>query len=150
MSSVSFKQAICNAIEAEKEAAKLYLELSEKAEDPNAIAFLKDLAKTETGHMQELEKIRGNFADDDLCGSFSHMPNVEAPLGWENAENINFVDAINLAIQGENNASMIYDAMADSTEGDLSEFFRSLSRTENLHAEKLDKVKKRSLKHDLP
>jgi len=146
MSSLSFKQALCNAIAAEREAERLYNTLCDKSKDPNTIAFLKDIANDERKHASDLEEIKSKFPNLEFCPEPDQISNIEAPMGWEDVDEINFVDAINIAIQGENNATMIYDALSDSTEGEVSEFFKSLSKTESLHALKLEKIKEKSLR----
>jgi rubrerythrin len=139
-------QALRNAIEIERAAARFYQKLLDRAADAETRAFLKEMATQEEAHAQSLESIAEKLEAGDVPGSpDDRIEGVEAAPGWAGAEeDLELQQALSIAIEAENSAALYYDAMADHATGKLNEFFRTLSETELDHArrlrEKLDQL----------
>lgn len=131
-------QAIRNAIEIERAAARFYAQLVDKAADDKTRDFLQDMCQQEEAHARVIQEMGDKINGGDLpAHPDDRIQGVETAPDWTYAESIELVQALNLAIEAENNASLYYDAMADSTQGEVAQFFRDLTITEEQHAQKL-------------
>jgi rubrerythrin len=134
----TFAQAIRNAIEVERAAARFYSRLVDQAGSAEVRAFFVEMVAQEEAHAREIaglgERVqRGELpraADDDLAL-------VETAPGWGEAVVVALEDAVGLAIEAEHHAALYYDAMADFLVGETAAFFRALGATELAHASRL-------------
>ena len=131
-------QALRNAIEIERAAARYYQRLLDHAADADTRAFLEEMARQEEAHAGSLESIAGKLEVGEVPGSpDDRIEGVEAAPGWDSVDGLDLRQALGIAIEAENSAALYYDAMADHAEGRLKEFFRALSETELDHARRL-------------
>jgi rubrerythrin len=131
-------QAIRNAAEVERAAARFYRMLAERASEPRARAFFEKFAEDEVAHAEALEQ-EGRQLGSDFD---THLPEaclrvVETTPGWEAEETIDAEQAFQIALEAEIHAALYYDTMADYTTGEVAGFFAGLARTEEEHAEQL-------------
>lgn len=135
MREISVGQAVRNAIEAERAAARFYAALREATTDGEAREFLEELVRVELTHAASIEAFAasGEFllpAREELS-----VVVIETAPGWEMYEGLNLQEALTLAHESEIQASLYYDAIADAFEGDARHFFLALAATETQHAE---------------
>lgn len=131
-------QAIRNAIEAERAAARFYDALVGKADGAEARAFLRAMAEAERGHADELVRMAERLAAGELpARADTDVHGIETVPCWPDASGIDLAEAIELAIDAEQSASLYYDALADCSQGEVAQFFRRLVALEDGHAETL-------------
>jgi len=136
--STTLAQAVRNAIEVEKAAAEFYSRLAAATHDRQARGFLEEIARQEQEHARCIEDF-GRRLD---LGELPTRPDlnieiVETSPEWQYHDNISMTEALQVALDNENNAAMYYEALASSGEGEIREFFESLTRTEEEHARRL-------------
>lgn len=141
---ITARQAIRNAVEAEKAAAQFYRFLAENTEDIESRRFLVEMAVAEEGHANAIESegiliVKGPLA----ARADSAVDMVEALPEWKFVENISFDDALRVAHQAELKAAMYYDAFADFLGGEASGFFHRLAKTEEEHARSIEQRMKK-------
>ena len=138
MSEVSVAQAIRNALEAERARARFYDRLRQQTKDPDAQAFLAQMARAEEAHARSIEDSSTALAAtlptdaDALAGA------VETAPGWEWIEDLEpRAQALQIAVEAEHNAALFYEAVADALTGEARAFFEQLAATESEHARAL-------------
>ncbi len=126
-------QAIRDAIESERAAARFYQRLHDRTMDPRAQKFLAGMVAEEERHATFLEEIaaRRDLALPD--GTSPLVEVIETAPAWSDVEDIDLQEALEIAREAETQACMYYDALADHVTGDLAAFFRDMSRTEEQH-----------------
>ena len=130
-------QAIRNATEAERAAARFYEALARRAGDGQARVFFEEMVRDERQHAELLESYGGELGEAYAAQlPEAAVQRIEVVPGWEYAESISIEQALEVAIEAENNAALYYDAMADFTEGDVQAFFRRMATLEEAHAER--------------
>ncbi len=131
-------QAIQRAVAAEHAAARFYETLVQRASDDETRSFFMEMVKEEEQHAMLLEDYGASVpADESTRLSDAAAQRIEVVPGWEYAEGISFEQAIDVAIEAENNAALYYDAMADFTQGEVKTFFQKMASLEEAHAERL-------------
>ncbi len=130
---LTLTRAVENAIEAEMAAHRFYKYLLECTDDPDARQFFRKMANEELEHAENVQNIGRRFTDRPLPDPDGSFEQVEISRLWERADNITFRQALDLAIEGESHARFFYDAVAQSLEGNLADFFHRLAEQERAH-----------------
>jgi rubrerythrin len=139
MTTISARQAIRNAIEAELAAARFYRLLAESTQDAESRAFLFGLADLEIGHAEAIEKNGRDIVDGPLpARPDGRVDMIETVPEWRFADNLTFDQALDMALAAERQAAMYYDAFSDQFEGPAKQFFGNLSKTETEHAASIE------------
>ncbi len=138
MTELTIQQAVRNAVEAERAAARFYRALTVLEIEPEVRAFFEEMADQEDQHAAVIEQSGKRLIDGDLAEKAdSDVHRIEAAPEWLVADTIEASDAVQMALQNEYKASMYYDAIADYCPEPEAEFFRKLALTELEHAKKL-------------
>jgi len=141
---LTFEQAVRNAIEVEKAAASFYRNLKGRAADQKTRDFFEEMARSEDAHARGIEAMGKRLTSGELpLRPDERIDTVETSPEWRLIENITLKQALELAIEAENNASLYYDAMADFAQGEVSRFFKRLSENELEHARSLRELYKK-------
>lgn len=141
---ITFNQAVRNAIEIERAAAAFYRKLESRARDEQTRAFFLKMARIEDQHAQTITEIGEQIAAGMLPAQGDGLIQaVETSPQWAMAEEIDYHQALDLAIEAENSAALYYDAMADFAQGDVAKLFKDLTQTELQHAKMLRELKQR-------
>lgn len=141
---ITIAQAIKNAIEVERAAARFYVQLQGLATDAETRRFFEGLVRQENEHARIIEQMGQKIHAGELPVSpDARVASMETAPGWDEAASIDLGEALDLALESENQAALYYDTIADCFEGALEAFFRDLSRTELQHASSIQKRMKR-------
>lgn len=138
----SFKDAIMFAIGNEVEAYEFYRSAAERiTSDSNLADTFRELAAEEQKHRDFLEDyLKGDipeFVLEDFA-DYHVSEGVEKP---KLTTDMKFVDAVALAMKKEEEAMNIYKKLAaSSANGQQKELFLDLSRMEEMHKAKLEKM----------
>jgi rubrerythrin len=130
------RQALRNAIEVERAAARFYGKLAALATQAEARSFLERLVVEETAHAEALAAKSAELVDGALPERADwRFETVETVPDWTLADDISFEQALQLALEAEQSAELFYDALASSTTGPVSEFFQNVARNEAQHVQ---------------
>ena len=136
MVAISLDQAVKNAIESERSAARFYQLLSENTNDAEAKALLLDLSRQETEHAERISAAGDMLKIKTLPRvSDDFVALVETSPDWAFVDGISLRDALVMALENEEHAALFYSAAADFFEGKTSLFFERLAHMETLHAQ---------------
>jgi len=129
-------QAVRNAISAERASAAFYRVLATRVSNPSAKKFFLELVGVEHLHATEIENVSRSL----LHGPLAHRANiqvesVETAPWWTFDDNVDVVGAMYVALEAELHAARYYAMVASQLQGEEAEFFHSLARTEQDHAE---------------
>jgi rubrerythrin len=141
---ITLEKAIANAAASEEQAARFYRLLAENNEDPEAKAFFEEMENAELEHARSIRE-HGRMlglASTQLRPD-SQVEMVETAPGWRDAEGLSYPQALEVALEAENHAALYYDALADFVSGEIKQFFQSLARTEEQHAERILALKQK-------
>jgi rubrerythrin len=128
------KQALRNAIEVERAAARFYSKLAARTKQQDARAFLEGLVAEEDSHAAALEAKSRELVEGSLPEQPDwHFENVETVPDWTLADDVSLEQALQVALEAEQSAELFYDGLADTTTGAVSEFFRNVSKNEANH-----------------
>ena len=143
MAKISVAQAVRNCIEAERASARFYRLLEESTSDAEAKKLLGRMAQDETKHAEAIEKMASDLVEGELpLHADDGARLIEVAEGWQEIDDIDWASALEMAMEGETNAAMVYDAMADFFgEEKVKRFFRDLSETEEGHHAMLQKIR---------
>lgn len=133
-------QAIRDLTEAEETAVAFYQHLAETAEDARTRDFFRAMAQAEEGHVAALEELARKLpaGEQDFWPS-GNLATAEVAPGWTSAGGLDLLGAMDLAMEAEQHATMLYDAMADSTTGMTSKLFARLAVAEQSHLDQLQR-----------
>jgi len=154
MAKLTLEQAIRNAIEVEKSAARFYRLLGASTGDAEARKFLERMVKEEEAHAKAIEDMGRKLTSGEIPGQADdNMECVETMPDWAYTDDISFDQAIEIALDAENHAALYYSAIADGFQGKaaelgkVAEFFGDLAKTEEQHVKNLEGMleKKRGL-----
>jgi rubrerythrin len=135
MPTITPNQAIRNAVAAELASARFYALLADSTEDPTTRAFLEEMADLERKHARDIETMGAKLVDGPLAErADSDVSMVETLPDWKYVDDITLPQALEVALQAEQQAALYYDALADFLEGPVMEFFQQLSKQEEEHA----------------
>ena len=137
MAKLTLGQAVRNCITVEKAAERFYRNLAAETKEEGVKAFLVDMAGQEREHAAAIEKFGQEQAARLPTYADRELEIVEAAPGWAEVEDLSLEQAFDVAIECEGHAALYYDIIADQTEGDVSKFYRMLSKTEEKHIENL-------------
>jgi rubrerythrin len=139
MAKLDAAQAIRNAIEAEHAARRFYQLLSESTADPEARAFLEEMAVAELEHARAIEREGESLFEGPIPQRADSVVDViETVPNWKYVDDISFDEALSIAKAAEIQAYLYYDAIADSFTGASQSFFRTLAQAEQEHARRID------------
>ncbi len=135
---ITIGQAMRNAIEAERAAARFYDRLVGKASDDATRQFFQEMAQQERDHARAIEEMAGRIGSGELpTRADTQVSTVETAPSWADADTIDLDDALALALDAENGAALYYDALSDFCELGAKSFFERMVRVEEDHAKKL-------------
>ena len=141
MTKLSLEQAIRNAIEVEEAAARFYKLLADSTADVKAKKFLEKMIAEEQGHARAIEDMGKELTNGKIPGRpDDNCEIVETAPEWAYMDDISYGQALEIALDAENHAALYYSAVADGFTGPVSEFFRSLSSTEEQHIKNLQET----------
>ncbi len=138
MATTSLAQAVRNAVEAERSAERFYRQLAQNTQDPGARDFLIDMANQEVDHAKAFENLGARLEAGELpfAASFN-VEVIETAPEWADAANLTYEQALAIALENEQRAELYYDALADTTEGDVADFFSRIAAVEAQHVQVL-------------
>jgi rubrerythrin len=141
MATMTFAQAIRDAVKAERAAERFYIDLASRTEDPRAREFLNEIAKQEDEHARSIEKLGADEITGDLsAGADWNVETIETAPEWASQPNLTLEQALAIALENEQHAELYYGALADSAQGRTADFLREIARAEGLHYQRLLKV----------
>ena len=140
MASITPAQAIRNAIEAELAAERFYRLLADSTEDESSREFLLVMAEQEQLHAASIEEAskQMDLALPDHAVGMVEV--VETVPEWRFVDGITMADAVQVALNAEQQAALYYDSFADHFEGEIRAFFQQLAEAEEDHAHQLIKL----------
>ncbi len=139
--SVTLQQAVRNAVESERASAKFYRALAALDLPAEVRVFFEEMAVQEDHHAAAIQKEGQRLVGDDLPkDADANVGAVETAPDWLVVETISAAQALQIALENEQKASLYYDAIADHCPEPEARFFRMLSETEEEHARKLDRL----------
>lgn len=137
----TFAQALRNAIEVERAAARFYERLVERAEEEAVRAFFREMVAQEEAHAREISALADQVHRGELpVAADDEVAVVETAPGWAGVAVSELQDAVGLAIEAEHQAALYYDAVADFLTGESAAFFQALGTTELEHARRLSEL----------
>jgi len=142
--SLTLEQAIRNAVEAEHEAEQFYLRLAAATADEHARRLLQQMAVEEREHADGLLGVARDLGAGTLPAR-ADMPvaGIESAPAAVDARDLDFDEAVALALEAETSANLYYDALAGSCSGPAAEFFARVAAQEEQHAERLRELARR-------
>lgn len=139
---LTMEQALERAIEAERQGAAFYRMVAKMTDDPEAQAFLMEMAGEEEQHADTLLAMaRGEQASAIDWSRILAMREAEAESQGstdESGEVMDLQEAVEIALESEKHAAYTYACMGSETEGEVQELFTHLALTEQHHAEILE------------
>ncbi len=142
---LSMQEALERAIEAERQGAAFYRMVAKMTDDPDARAFLLEMAGEEEQHADTLLAMaRGEQASaidwSRILATYETDEAARAAAGSESPdeETMDLREAVEIALESEKHAAYTYACMGSETEGEVQELFTHLALTEQHHAEMLE------------
>jgi rubrerythrin len=139
---LTMEQALQRAIEAERQGAAFYRMVAQMSDDPDAQAFLAEMASEEEQHAATLQAMaRGERSAEIDWSRILAMSEAEPdpqPGPERGPETMDLREAVELALESEKHAAYTYACMGAETEGEVQELFTRLALTEQHHAELLE------------
>ncbi len=134
MKTMTLEQAIRNAIEVEQAAERFYRLLADSTADEEATQFLLAMASQEKEHARAIGTYGKKLTDAMLPERpDDNVETIEASPNWAYVDNMSFKEAVQVALENEQNAALYYDALADSTTGKTASFFKEIAKLEVQH-----------------
>lgn len=137
-----YKQVISDAIKGEIDAKHFYENISEKVKNVHLKEYFDELAQEEAKHEKILTRILNeqkldntffNFEKDYKVSETIQMPEVKA--------NMDFKNAVSIAMKNEEIAMKKYTALAENCDDEeLTAVFLDLASMERSHKFKLEKI----------
>lgn len=139
MPTTRLAQAVRNAVEAELSAERFYRQLAENTRDEEAFRFLTQLADQEIKHADAFKKFGEQLEAGELpFAADFNVEVIEAAPEWAYTEDMSYRQALTIALENEQRAELYYDALAETTEGKISEFFAKIAKVEQQHVHELE------------
>lgn len=132
-------KAIRVAMEAEKEAARLYGRASRKTKDPRGKEMLQQLFEFEMSHYDKLKQLANALQERGEWiiyqgTSLKKKAGMPKPERLKGQDQLTDLDALKLAIREEKKAGAYYRSMAELTKDPLGkDTYRRLASEEELH-----------------
>jgi rubrerythrin len=146
---LSMEQALERAIEAERQGAAFYRMVAKMTEDPEARAFLLEMAGEEEQHAATLKAMatgeQAAAIDWSRILELHETDEAAKAAGGsaEGDEDMDLREAVEIALEAEKHAAYTYACMGSETEGEVQELFTHLALTEQHHAEMLEGLLKK-------
>jgi rubrerythrin len=120
------------AITAEKAAKTFYLDLADKMDNDAMKKVFEDFAEQEENHRVLLEGVKDGKAIE--AEEFADLKIADYVVGVEPRPDMNYQEAITLAMKREKAAFAMYTQLAESTHvGEVRQTFQMLAREEAKH-----------------
>jgi rubrerythrin len=138
MSQQELARAIHDLMESECSSAAFYTTLAGTATDPAVASFFEEMAQAEAGHAEALDNLAQKLPEDlanlEPSGTLGR---AEIAMGWGSAEGLSLQEAMEVALEAEQNALLVFDALAETNGGMAGQLFARLARAEEAHVEQL-------------
>lgn len=121
------------AIESEQRAADFYTQLSQTVTDINIKKVFESLAAIERGHKARLERIKIKGLLSESEPKVLDMQIADYLVDVEPSPNMDYQDALILAMKREKAAYRLYSDLAKATTGELNKVFFALAQDEAGH-----------------
>ena len=122
------------AIKREEEANQFYLELAKKMERPEMKKVFDDFAKEEQGHKKKLELVKKGEYRMSETKDILDMKIADYVVDAEANPNLDYQDALILAMKKEKAAFRLYNDLSKATDNlELSKLFLFLAKEEARH-----------------
>jgi rubrerythrin len=133
--SITLAQAIKNAIAAEQSAEEFYLHLAQVCAEPHGQAILMGIAAEERRHAAALQGVAERLVAGQLpARADALVKGIETSPAGLAAEGLELAEALEIALDAENSATLYYDALATTASGEAAAFFARMSQEEDGHA----------------
>ena len=133
--SITLAQAIKNAIAAEQSAERFYLRLAAGCAEDKGRAIFEGIAAQERAHAATLEALAAKLVAGQLPERADALvAGIETAPAGTDAEALDLIDALEIAVDAENSAILYYDALAATSTGEASTFFEQMGKEEEGHA----------------
>lgn len=131
----SVDEALDFAIQNEQNAYEFYMGLSEKMEKPWMKKTFEDFAREEKGHKAKLEGIKAGHLMKPYETKVMDLKIGDYLTSAEVSKDMDYQDALILAMEAEKKAFLLYSDLAESCGDDanLKEMFLSLAQEEAKH-----------------
>ncbi len=135
------KNTLQLAIDFEWEAYEFYNKYAEKSTNEKMRSIFQELAMEEMSHKETLEDIFYNNLLSEKISEVVNFNELKLVAEPDLAQNLNFVEAINLAIKKEEESMALYEGFAiASEEFGESQIFKDLAQMERNHINKLKEI----------
>ena len=141
MDNKDFKEIIDFAVENEVEAYEFYRDAAVKLNDEHLKEVFGDLAKEELEHKRFLEEFASSGIETIKLDDVSDYKIAETLDTPKLSVEMNFVDAISLAIKKEQEAMDMYRNLADAClDKEQKDLFVGLEKMEKMHKARLEDI----------
>jgi len=142
MTQLTRAQAIQTAIDAEKAATTFYARLARNTEDEEARTLLQKLASDEASHAIQIVDLAKRLGEDRLPEAGLLLADgIEIRNDWHEIDDMTYEQALEVALDGEHHAVMMYEALAEDTLPEVNAFFLGMARVEAIHVKWLTRLK---------
>lgn len=122
------------AINAEQEAVDFYNQLATQQKNPQIRAVFLEFASEEVNHKARLQKIKEERIFDMEVEKVTDLKIADYAVSAKPSPNMEYADALVLAMKKEKAAFKLYTALAERTENvELSRVFKALAIEESKH-----------------
>jgi len=136
-----YKEILSFAVKSEIDANEYYLAIAKKAKDASVIQLFTELAADELNHKKSLEAYLKTDAKPLVFAKAIDYKISEAVEKPGISADMNFVDAVALAMKNEQEAMDMYNAMADSSQSaEQKQMFEALAVMEKGHKAYLEDI----------
>ncbi len=144
MTQLTRAQAIQTAIDAEKAATAFYARLARNTEDEEARSILQKIASDEANHAIQIVDLAKRLGEDKLPeAGLLLAAGIEIRADWYEIDNVTYEQALQIALDGEHHAVMMYEALAENTLPEVNAFFLGMARVETIHVKWLTRLKEK-------
>jgi rubrerythrin len=146
MPDMTLIEAIQTAVAIEENAADFYDRLSRHTHFRAAKEFFSDMSAQESEHARIFRAMGERFGPGHRQATIEQtMISIESAPQWAWSENLDYDQALAVALEAENNAAFFYDVLSDASPNEeLRKFFKSMHSMEMAHAQALEDLKKNS------
>ena len=139
MELANFQEVVTFAIRKEADAATLYETYANKVTNPGIKKMFEELMKEELGHKKILEGVTEQKVDDYELAEVPDLKISDYSQEQEFKPDMNFQEALLLAIKREENALNLYNNLVKSTNSpQLQKLFQTLAQEEAKHKLRLE------------
>jgi len=135
----NFQEVLTFAIRKEADAATLYETYANKVSNPGIKKMFEELNKEELGHKKILEGVTEQKVDEYKLTAVPDLKISEYSQEQEFRPEMNFQEALLLAIKREENSLNLYNNLIKSTDSpQLQKLFQTLAQEEAKHKLRLE------------